>query len=192
MYEPWMCVVTYVPPWACDARIACVCVCACQNVWEWGIAERNEGHPEDLDSCMCRRLMETYQYWGFICRFFFFSFFGSSCMYEEYLHSLTRTITNGQNAGQAQPHPPCLCVTRHTSWLHFPVNTNLSICCFGEGSISFSVVSVMMGTWGLVWNSIIGFDGCLVSKFPFSLCVCFWTLIISRFGQLPLHFLAVL
>lgn len=82
---------------------------------------------------------------------FFFLFFGSSCMYEEYLHSLARTITNGQNAGQAQPHPPCLCITRHTSWLHFPVNTNLSICCFGEGSISFSLVSVMMGTWGLVW-----------------------------------------
>lgn len=114
MYEPWMCVVTYVPPWACDARIACVCV-----------------HVRMCESeALLREMKDILKTWTAACVgglwrlinievlfvvFFFFSFFGSSCMYEEYLHSLTRTITNGQNAGQAQPHPPCLCVTRHTS-----------------------------------------------------------------------------
>lgn len=54
----------------------CVRVCVCER----GIAETNEGHPDDLDSCKWRRLTETYQYWCFFFCFVSFSLIMRVCM----------------------------------------------------------------------------------------------------------------
>lgn len=60
----------------CKCVWVCVRVCVCER----GIAETNEGHPDDLDSCKWRRLTETYQYWCFFFCFVSFSLIMRVCM----------------------------------------------------------------------------------------------------------------
>lgn len=144
---------TFIPPWTCDAWITCahVCMCVCKR----GIAERNEGHPDDLESCMWRRLIETYQYWWV---FFCFCFFQCVCM--------KNTSTAWPVLSLMDKHwpsipslPSSLFVNRHTSDCqgisHVGVLLTLTyFICVVWGSISFSLLSVMVGTQGLVWNTV--------------------------------------
>lgn len=86
-------------PWTCDTWIMCSHVCV------WVSADRNEGHPDDLDIWEWRRLKEIYQ----ILVFFLFVF--CVCMYEEYLHSLTSSLSCGQILVEhvhPSSSPPCL------------------------------------------------------------------------------------
>ena len=173
-------------------------------VSERGIAETNEGHPDDLDSCKWRRLTETYQYW---CFFVFFVFFDYACMYEEYLHGLTSSLTGGQTLVKHVPlHPSSTSSTSSTSYTPcLPVNGHPSDCqgisqvvvqltltyftcvVLGVHLLSFSA-PVAADTRSLVWNTVMARTavGCLILSLHFS------TLIRSQNGRLPLHFLAVL
>lgn len=133
MSEPWMCV--------CESvRFCHVCstlvfleqgVCArpctrspVRHCWEKWRTSRRLGQLHVLDGWW-----RLYQCWGL---FVSFSICFPSCMYEEYLHGLTRAITNGQTRVKHTPRPPpplllplpSLCVSRRTSWLHSPVDTN--------------------------------------------------------------------
>lgn len=86
----------------------CACLYMCVYVCERGSAERNEGHPDDLDICKWRRLMKTI--------ILTFNFFLNVRMYEEYLHSLTSSLSGGQKlVRQCPPPTPCLPVNGHPS-----------------------------------------------------------------------------
>lgn len=100
----YVCIMSFPPVYCLNVCVCtCLCVCAQAHTVKRGIAEGNEGHPEDLDSCMCRRLTETLSILRFICVDFFVS---PWYMYEEYLHGSTRAITNGQTLVEHQAPQP--------------------------------------------------------------------------------------
>lgn len=118
----WMCAVMdesgeciFISPWTCDTLITCahVCLCVCEWVYERGSAERNEGHPDDLDSCKLRRLIETYQYWWFFVCFFF------ACVCMKNTSTVWPTLFSGQTLVKLvtppSPSTTCLPVNGHPS-----------------------------------------------------------------------------
>lgn len=114
-------------------------------------------------------------------------------MYEEYLHSLTSSLSSEQHWSSMCALYPCLPVTRYPSdcqGISQVVQLTLTyFICVIWGSITFPSVSVMVDTQGLAWNTVIACmaGGCLIFSSS-----SFLTLIRSQDGQQPLHFLAVL
>lgn len=153
--------------WHLNNAYACLCVRVCER----GRAERNEGHPDDLDSCKWRRLMETYQYWCFFCFLFFFV-----CVYVWRIPpQLDQFSLQWTNTGQAcaPPSTPCLPVNGHPSdcqGISQVVQLTLTYFnCVVWGSISFPLVSVKVDTQGLVWNTVMACmaAGCLMLSLIF-------------------------
>lgn len=172
-------------PWTRDTRI-----CMCARVCEPGSAERNEGHPNDLGQLQVEKAYGDLSILMFsFCPFYFFG----ACMYEEYLHSLTSSLSSEQHWSSMCALYPCLPVTRHPSdcqGISQVVQLTLTyFICVIWGSITFPSLSVMVDTQGLAWNTVIACmaGGCLIFSSS-----SFLTLIRSQDGQQPLHFLAVL
>merc|ERR1712035_244581 len=96
-------------------------------------------------------------------------------MYEEYLHSLTSSLTSGQtlvkhvspSSSASSSSTPCLPVNGHPSDCQGISQVQLTLTyftCVVWGSISSPLVSVTVETRGLVWNTVIAFmaAGCLI------------------------------
>lgn len=132
-----------ISPWTCDTWITCVCVRVC--VWaryrwkkwrtSWWLGQL---HVEEAYGGLSTLM------------FIFYVCFICACMYEEYLHSLTSSLTGGQTlVKQVHPsYPPApfpQLLVYLLLWLpgHFPTcpaNTNrLPSCGLGVHLLSFGV-----------------------------------------------------
>lgn len=99
-----------------------------------------------------------------------------ACMYEEYLHSLTSSLSSGQTLVKHVPpssSTPCLPVNGHPSdcqgisqVVQLTLTYSLRVVW---GSISSPLVSDMVEMQGLVWNTVIACMavGCLILSLIF-------------------------
>lgn len=134
-----------IPPWTCDTWIMCSHVCV------WVSADRNEGHPDDLDIWEWRRLMEIYQILVFFCLFCFL------CLYVWRIPpQLDQFSLLWTNTGQARAPfllPSLFTVNEHPSdcqGIYQVVQQTLpsSFFVWFWGSISCPLVSVMVEMQG--------------------------------------------
>lgn len=164
-----------------------VCVC------ERDITERNEGHPDDLDSCTWRRLMEDCQHWCLLFCLFYLRVYVWRIppQLDQFSHWWTNTGQASAPSYPPAPFPPLLVYL--LIWLpgHFPTcpaNTNrLSSCGLGVNLLSFGVsysgwtrtsleyFHSLYGCWVSHMFLSLRFDSDKITKWP-----------------APLHFLAVL